>query len=94
MEDHRGDAPAEHPALGLLETVHVATLEQDLAGDPGVRRWVQTEDRAQRDALAGARLAEKREHQPLVDFERDTVKGPHQPVPRVELDAKIAHAQQ
>src|SRR3989442_766863 len=94
LEDHRGDAPAERSALRFVEAIHVAVLEQHLTGDPRVRRRVQAEDRAQRDALARARLAEQREDDALVDFERDTVERPHQPVPRVELDAKITHAQQ
>src|SRR5206468_540390 len=94
LEDQGGDASADRSALDLVEAVHVAILEQHFAGDPRVRWRLQAEDRAQRHALAGARLAEQRKHEALVELERDAVERADQPIACIELDAKITHAQE
>jgi hypothetical protein len=86
--------PPRRRSRGLVETVHVAALQQHLAGDARAHGREQAEDRAQGDALARARFAEEGEHLAGLEREGHVVHRAHDSVARLEGDAEIADAQE
>src|SRR5262249_40606258 len=78
----------------LVEAVHIASLHEDFALRSGIRAMVQPEDRSEGDALAGARLAQERQHPSRLERERDVVHRPHGAVARFERHAEVADGQQ
>ena len=94
LEHHGDDATAQALARGLVEAVHVAALQQHFAADARAHGRVQTENRAQGDALTRARFAEEGEHLAGVEREGHVVHRAHDAVARREGDAEIADAQE
>src|SRR6185295_6199670 len=94
LEHQRDDAAAQRLARALVEPVHVAPLHKYLAAHPRARVLVQAEDRPEGDALAGARLAQEREHLARLEREGDLVHRAHGTVARLEGHAEVANGQE
>jgi hypothetical protein len=93
--EHQGDDPTPQALAGaLVEAVHVTPLHEHLAGDPGSHGRMEAENRAEGDALAGARFAEEGEDLPGFEREGHVVHRTHDTVTRFERDAQIADTQE
>src|SRR5438309_166447 len=94
LEDHRDDTAAEIFASMLVEPVHVPALHEHLPDHARTRAQVKTEDRAERDALAGARFAEQGEYPTGIKGKRDAGHRTDDAVARLERYAEIADVQE
>ena len=77
LEDHRHDGAAEIRQLAAAHRQHVAAGDGDAALDRGPVLRMQAEERAQGDALAGARLADQGDDLARSHVEIDAVDGAH-----------------
>jgi hypothetical protein len=92
--EHQGHhAAAQRLARALVEAVHVAALHEHLAAHARARPLVESEDRPEGDALAGARFAQEREHLARLEREGDVVHRAHRAVARLEGHVEVANDQ-
>jgi hypothetical protein len=77
LEDHRDGAAAIILQLGVVQRQHVAAFDADRAGNLGSPRRQHPQQRAQGDALAGARLAQHAQHFALLQRDVDSVERIH-----------------
>jgi hypothetical protein len=94
LEDHGDHRPPQLLPLGLGQPIDVAPGEEDFATHARPPGRVQAEDRAKRDALARARLAQQRQDLSPLEREGDAAERVHGALPRRELDVKISEDQQ
>ena len=89
LEDHRHDGAAEIRQLAAAHRQHIAAGDGNAALDPGPVLRMQAEERAQGDALAGARLADQGDDLARSHVEIDAVDGAHRLRPAGEGDLEI-----
>src|SRR5262249_57161179 len=81
-EAHRCGPAAKVLSCVLVEAVDVVAFEQDFPGDARAPGWMKAENGTERDALAGAGLAEECQDLPRAQLEAHRAHGAGDALPR------------